>query len=150
MKYASLIIILLFFSPIAVCVDVITCSEEQAIAAEGQVSDIHDWERLHIVYKEFYACDDGAISEGFSDSVANLLTNHWGDIGKLSLILNSDPDYRRFIVKHVDMLITEQQFLLIEKNVNSCRNEMKAFCEELIVQLDRIRRESEKIKSEYK
>lgn len=128
------------------CAESKICTRAQAIEAEQQASDIHDWNRLYEAYKKYNQCDDAAIAEGFSDSVANLLANKWGEVKQASSMMESDVNYRKFILRHVDTLLTQQQFDAIQKNVSSCSSEMKKICDELRVRLDQVDAGVEKVK----
>ena len=76
------------------------CTEDEAQKAEGVVAIVKSWERSHQHFKRYMHCDDGAIAEGFSESVSLLLAEHWGEIGQLGAILKSDPAFRKFVIKH--------------------------------------------------
>ncbi len=50
-----------------------SCDPERAREAEEVAATAQSWRQLHEMLSRFAACDDGAIAEGFSESVTVLL-----------------------------------------------------------------------------
>jgi hypothetical protein len=78
------------------------CSIPEAKAAETISSSLKSWSAIHRAYQQYGHCDDGAISEGFSQSVVHLLASKWHTLPRAQRIIAKDPTFQDFIVRHVD------------------------------------------------
>ncbi len=108
------------------------CTKKEAQEAEGVASAAKSWGELHQQFKRYAHCDDGAIGEGFSESVSVLLAEHWGDIGQLGAILKSDPAFRKFVVRHIDDTVPVDRLERISKNADKrCPLNLKKLCHDI-------------------
>jgi hypothetical protein len=78
------------------------CSMAKAERAENATDGIHDWDSLHTWYREYRRCDDGSIAEGCSEQVARILVDHWSTLPHLLDLTVSNPNFRRFVLRHVN------------------------------------------------
>lgn len=85
------------------------CTKEGAQEAEGVVAVAKSWRQSHQQFERYAHCNDGAIAEGFSESVSLLLAEHWVNIGQLGAILKSDPAFRKFVIQHIDETIPAER-----------------------------------------
>lgn len=95
------------------------CTREEAMQAETESSTLKDWDSVYRAFKHFAHCDDGAISEGYSDSVARLLASDWMHIGKANDLASSDKKFERFMLHHTDELMSPTQAKIINENVRA-------------------------------
>lgn len=110
------------------------CTREEAQEAEGMVAVAKSWRQSHQQFVRFAHCDDGAIAEGFSESVSLLLAEHWVNIGQLGAILKSDPAFRKFVLQHIDETIPAERLRRIAKNAGKrCPRNLKKLCREIEV-----------------
>ena len=108
------------------------CTKEEAIQAETNASTLKNWEEVHAAFKKFAHCDDGAIAEGYSESVSQLLASHWDQLGRLEKILKSDHNFEAFVIKHIDQTITKENAAKIVDNARShCPKKSKALCKKI-------------------
>ena len=70
--YPFLLLIFLAVSPPVAARD---CARDEEIAAEEIAARLTRWTDIHSAYLRFQHCDDGAIAEGFTDSVVRLLAS---------------------------------------------------------------------------
>lgn len=91
------------------CVAAKPCARGEAIRAETEASSLANWAEVHRSYKAFAQCDDGAISEGYSDSVARLLSVGGDSFGELNRLVEDDRGFERFILRHIDELMSPAQ-----------------------------------------
>jgi hypothetical protein len=96
-----------------------TCTREDAIKAETEASSLRTWRDVYDSYKRYHQCDDGAISEGYSNSVATLLADNWDHIEELNALARKDSKFKAFVLRHVDELMTLSQSNAIKENVRS-------------------------------
>jgi hypothetical protein len=88
--------------PQSVAQSSVPCSPEDASRALDTAGTSRSWEELHNAFLRFAACDDGAIGEGFSESVTRLLADHWEDLGTLEMFTRQDSRFRDFVIRHID------------------------------------------------
>lgn len=78
------------------------CSKEHEQEALSLAPTIRDWDALYSAFMHYQACDDGAIGEGFSESVARILVDKRESIGRLARIAKGNPKFLRFVYRHID------------------------------------------------
>lgn len=109
------------------------CSKEEAYKAEIEATTVKDWEELYKSFKKYGHCDDGAIGEGYSDSVGRLLSNKWNSTISLTKIIHYSPKFRTFVIKHIDETIPLDTLKIIFKNAKEkCPDECTDICNEII------------------
>lgn len=105
------------------------CSREDAQRAEVAASSLKTWEQVFDSYERYRRCDDGAISEGYSSSVAALLATGWGQLGDLLPLIKSHPDFEQFVLKHLDDTMSHDQDAQIQANARAaCPKGAEQFC----------------------
>lgn len=108
------------------------CPPEQAMEAEKSAAVLKDWDSVYKAFKKFAKCDDGAIAEGFSESVSQLLANHWESLGELERLVRTDRKFGEFVVKHVDQTIDADAAAKIHENVEKrCPVKSRTFCKRI-------------------
>ncbi|WP_027485608.1 hypothetical protein [Rhodanobacter sp. OR87] len=109
------------------------CSQEMAMKAMDEASNLGTWSAVFESYKRYGQCDDGAIAEGYSASVADLLANHWADTSKLVTLANTNPDFGRFVLKHVDESMSLDQGKSIRDSAtNNCSAGARKLCRAIL------------------
>ncbi len=108
------------------------CTKDEARQAETVAATLRSWADIYSSYKKFSHCDDGAIAEGYSESVTQMLANHWNQIGDLRNQISKDEKFEKFILKHLDETISTDNSVKISKNVkNYCPKGSKALCKKI-------------------
>ena len=108
------------------------CTGEEAQKAEVAVSVGRSWAQLHRDFAQYAHCDDGAIGEGFSETITLLLAEHWDDVRQISPMITSDPSFRKFIIRHIDDTVPEERLERIARNANKqCPRNLKSLCREI-------------------
>ncbi len=88
-----------------------------------------DWDSLYRQFKQFGACDDGAIGEEFSEEVAQLFSTQWAHLEKLSRLAAADKTFERFVLRHIDATLDENELLVIVDNSKlHCRAGDRRIC----------------------
>jgi len=106
-----------------------SCGRQEAIQAETEASSLQNWEEMFQSYKNFNHCDDGAIWEGYSDSIARLLSENWHSAGQLSHLVSQDRNFEGFILRHIDELMSPEQAEKIRRNADTdCPLHAKRLC----------------------
>ncbi|HEY3299944.1 MAG TPA: hypothetical protein VGJ90_04150 [Methylophilaceae bacterium] len=117
--------------PNAALADVHICSLQDAKVAESAATTAKTWVQLHKQFKLYAHCDDASIAEGFSESVSVLLTERWKSISQLGKLIKSDPDFGKFVIKHIDETVPEERLNQIAENAQSCPKSLKALCHDI-------------------
>jgi hypothetical protein len=82
-------------------------------------------------------CDDGAIGEGYSESVARILVDHWMTLPRLAQLARKDDEFRRFVLKHVDETLNHEDVESIRANAeNVCPTRLRHLCDDLMKQAE--------------
>lgn len=105
------------------------CTREQAIKAEEEAGNLNTVEAIYSSFQRFYHCDDGAIAQGYSESIVRLLVHNWSQIAALNMVTSSDNKFERFILRHIDetMAVDDQQMLLSNTR-NRCPPDARRLC----------------------
>lgn len=93
------------------------CAKTEAIEAENSASRLHNWEDIYKSFKRFRHCDDGAIAEGYSDSIVRMLADRWNELATLKKLTSSDKDFYTFVLRHIDATTDKSQ---VEKILINC------------------------------
>ena len=110
------------------------CSIPEAKAAETISSSLKTWPAIYRAYRQYGHCDDGAISEGFSESVVHLLASRWHALDKAQHIIAKDPSFQEFIVRHVDSTADGAEVNLVGSNASRhCPKSAARLCQQLVM-----------------
>ncbi|SRR6266403_4901305 len=113
------------------------CSDSGAQRAETEAETLRRWDDLYKSYTLYRQCDDGAIGEGYSESVARILVDHWKTLPRLAHLASKDADFRRFVLKHVDETLNLEDVKRIRANAeNRCPIGLRDLCHDLRKQAD--------------
>lgn len=105
------------------------CTPDQARQAEAEANQLNDWDSVHRSFKLYAQCDVGTIGEEYSDSVSHLLAHNWNHLDALLRLMASDREFERFVIRHIDESMTEDEANLIIKNARlHCPQGAKPFC----------------------
>jgi hypothetical protein len=78
-----------------------------------------DWGGLYRLFKQFGVCDEGAIGERFSRDVAQLFSKQWTRLDALDRLAAADKAFERFVLRHIDKSLDEDELLAIADNSKS-------------------------------
>lgn len=113
-----------------------TCTKEDAIQAETEASSLKGWVEVYRSYGRYAQCDDGAIGEGYSDSVARLLAEDWSNVNQLNTFALRDKGFEEFVLRHVDELISPAQQKKIFDNATAhCPAGLGKLCKRIVAQI---------------
>ena len=115
------------------------CLREDAIKAEMEASSLKNWPEIFSSYNKYWQCDDGAIAEGYSSSIATLLASHWDQFEELSALARKHSAFKKFVLRHIDATMTSDQGNAIRENLRSrCPADAKQLCKQITERLDRL------------
>jgi hypothetical protein len=112
------------------------CAEIEARMLDKDFT-LRSWETLYTSYRSYRQCDDGAIGEGYSESVARLLVDHWNSLPQLARLARRDAEFRAFVIRHVDATLYIDDVEKIRKNAKTlCPTGLQSVCNDLVKQVD--------------
>jgi hypothetical protein len=113
------------------------CTQEDSQRADQAVDTLNSWNRVYDWYKKYRQCDDGAPAEGVSEAVARNLVDRWGTLPRLAELAKGDAGFRRFVLKHLDETLNEDDLKKISANaVSRCPANLHSLCRELKMQAE--------------
>lgn len=116
-----------------------SCSLVDAKAAETAAYPIASWERLYFVFQKYGQCDDGAIGEGFSESISMLMVGKWKTLDRLAKLVKKDSTFREFVIRHLDETVPIDRLKKIKLNAESnCSKTAQDICLEIRQSLGKI------------
>ncbi|MBI5748483.1 MAG: hypothetical protein HZA00_05100 [Nitrospinae bacterium] len=123
------IILLIFLANCIASAEEKHCTKTEAMEAEMSIDHLNNWEEVYSSYNRFKHCgDDGAVAEGYSDSVVRLLAFNWNQIEKL-MQLSSDKDFFAFVIRHIDATTGKSEIQKIITNSNQhCPDSATVIC----------------------
>jgi hypothetical protein len=120
-----------------------TCTGSAARHALDEAVRLRSWQALYHSYRLYRQCDDGAIGEGYSESVARILVDHWESLQQLDDIVSTDPGFRSFVLGHLDATLNMADVERVRKEAqNQCPTRLRVLCSELIKQTNSAIKES--------
>jgi hypothetical protein len=110
-----------------------TCSVEDSIAAGSIPPYIESWEMLKQAYSSYKHCDDGYIAEGYSDTVVQILAKNWASVGTLNTIGVTDPEFLKFVLRHIDATTDTTQLKVITVQAKEhCPTQVNSLCSAIL------------------
>ena len=95
---------------------------------------VHTWNDVYDTYTRFAHCDDGAISEGFSERIGWLLVHDWKHFSDLNQFVRLNQNFQAFVVSHIDDMTAFDDWQLVRRNA---RHHCPAGAGELCTTIDK-------------
>jgi hypothetical protein len=103
------------------------------MAAENEASTLKSWPAVQRSFQNYAHCDDGAIGEGYSESITLLLADHWNTLPSLARLVANDPHFERFVTRHIDSTVPRERLTRIASNARrNCSKEHRALCDRFL------------------
>ena len=102
-------------------------------AAENPIGSVNTWREFYAYFKTYYGCDNGAIAEGISDKVEQLMTHDWASLSSVTAKLRSDKAFRTLLLNHIDETWSSEDIEIARQNAAShCPQGLDAFCKTVV------------------
>ena len=119
------------------------CTIPKGQQALNEADTLRSWDALYRSYKKFGNCDDGEIGEGYSESVARILADHWATLPRFVRLAEKDGAFRAFAIRHLDATLNTDDIEKIKKSATThCQMELRNTCTDLAKQADSALKES--------
>ena len=113
------------------------CTITEGRRALDEADTFRGWDALYRSYKKVGHCDDGAIGEGYSESVARILADHWGSLPRFDQLAGKDAAFREFVIRHLDATLNTDDVERIRNMATThCPPGLRKTCIELAKQAD--------------
>jgi hypothetical protein len=113
------------------------CTEEDGKRALDEADSLRTWDALYKSYRTYRNCDDGAIWEGYSESVVRILADHWNTLPRLATLGRHDTEFQRFVVKHVDATLNADDVVKVTRKARTaCPPGLSLLCSDLAKQAE--------------
>lgn len=120
------------------------CTDAEGRRALDEAVMLRNWDALYRSYKAYRHCDDGAIGEGYSESVARTLVDHWNTLGELDRLAKKDTQFRHFVIRHLDSTLDLNDVETVKKNAQAqCPMALRSLCRDLSRQADAALKEAD-------
>ena len=108
------------------------CTDVQAREAEAEAGGVRTWDALYKSYKKYQQCDDGAVAEAYSESVARILVDHWSTLPRLAQLAKKNDDFWQFVLDHIDSSDDPGDLRTIKRRAERrCPAGLRSTCREL-------------------
>lgn len=132
MKQPFVAVLLLGFVTAATAAPNPPCTAAEGRRALDEADTLRSWDTLYKSYRSYRQCDDGAIAEGYSESVARILVGHWDELPRLAEVTARSAPFRRFVLLHVDSTLDTNDLRTISRNARTkCPSELRTTCADL-------------------
>ena len=72
------------------------CTKAQHEQVENEASNLRSWDALYASYRRYGHCDDVDAAEGYDESIARILVDHWKTLPRLAQLIRRDKAFARF------------------------------------------------------
>jgi hypothetical protein len=113
------------------------CTSLEGRHALDEADTLRSWDALYRSYLTFGHCDDGAIGEGYSESVARILADHWNTLPRFVQLAGKHAAFQAFVIRHLDATLNMDDVERIKQDaMTHCPNGLRPTCIRLIEQAD--------------
>ncbi len=113
------------------------CTDVDGRHALDEAAILRSWDALYKSFRLYRHCDDGAIGEGYSESVARILVDHWNTLPRFAQLAEKDAEFRAFVMKHVDATLEMSDVEKLNKSARTqCPSALHGVCDDLAKQAD--------------
>ena len=103
------------------------CTPAEASAAEKAIDRVVNWDQLYKVYREFRHCDQGPVSEVYTEALLRCLVE-WKKVEVLANWMAQDKDYNAWVVRHVRKATPEDQKSVYSRAKMNCPKGLDEWC----------------------
>ncbi|MGD0162043.1 MAG: hypothetical protein ABSB39_06190 [Candidatus Sulfotelmatobacter sp.] len=113
------------------------CTSLEGRHALDEADTLRSWDALYKSYLTFGHCDDGAIGEGYSESVARILTDDWNTLPRFVQLAGKDAAFQAFVIRHLDATLNMDDVQNIKQDaMTHCPTGLRSTCIHLVKQAD--------------
>ena len=130
LKISAALLVCAFLSPTAHAKK--RCTRADADAAQAVLDHLGSWEKIDQGHRRYAQCDDGSISDGFSEAIARRLVDNWDTLPTLADLIRKNRALKPFVMIHLNETLNSEDLEKIQVLATaSCRPELKTLCTDL-------------------
>jgi hypothetical protein len=73
------------------------CTKAEHLQAEKEAAGLRSWDALYKSHRKYGHCGDDEAREGYSESIARILVDHWETLPRLAKLIEIDKSFGRFV-----------------------------------------------------
>lgn len=73
------------------------CTPAEHAQVENEAVNLRTWDSLYASYKKYGHCEDVDAAEGYSESIARILADHWETLPRLAELIQKDRSFGQFV-----------------------------------------------------
>jgi hypothetical protein len=73
------------------------CTPSEHAQVENEAVNLRTWDSLYRSYRRYAHCEDVDAAEGYSESIARILADHWETLPRLAELIQKDRSFGRFV-----------------------------------------------------
>jgi hypothetical protein len=106
------------------------CTQAQNIQAEEESDTLRNWDALYKSYRAYEHCRNVSAAEGYSESIARILVDHWQTLPRLAQLSRQDKRFAAFV--RVDETMASEDVAKIKDNaIHHCPSGLSKLCDKL-------------------
>jgi hypothetical protein len=126
---AGLLLVLLTSASLFASVQRRSCTADKEYRALDEADSLRTWDALYRSYRLYRECDDGAIAEGYDESVARILVDQWSSLPRLASLAGGDAAFRLFVLRHINAVDDSDDLKKIRASAKThCPNGLTGLC----------------------
>jgi len=111
------------------------CADLEVRRSLDEGDRLRTWDALYNSYKTFGRCDDGALGEGYSESVARILADHWNTLPRFVQLAAQNVAFRAFVIRHLDATLNMDDVVKIKHDAQThCPSGLRKTCNDMVKQ----------------
>jgi hypothetical protein len=119
------------------CGQSLPCTDAESRRSEEEADSLRSWDALYRSYKLYGRCNNASAAEGYSESVARILVDHWGTVRRLAKLVERNAGFRRFVLSHIDATLDMKDVEKIAaRATKSCPQGLRPLCSNLKKEAD--------------
>ena len=79
------------------------CPKSDQLRVEKEAVTLRSWDDLYKSYLRYKHCDDVDAQEGYSESIARILADHWDTLPRLAQLIRKNTSFGSFVVLNATM-----------------------------------------------
>ena len=112
------------------------CTKDEEIAAEQVADNLQTWKQLFQAFKLYSQCDDGAVAEGFDDTVDKLLAKNNANYDEFNNLTKHNPTFKTFVFRHLVATGAGDDIVTAGFNAKECYSKTsKPICKDIALAL---------------
>lgn len=109
------------------------CTQAELDRAEVEAGELRAWDALYRSYKLYARCNDVSAAEGYSESVARILVDHWRTLPRLAEIAHRDEGFLSFVLGGVNATLDMKDVARIRLSATkACPQRLGYLCAALV------------------